>query len=299
MIENKVLQDYVDSGRYEDGVSCVMFTYNNEEDVVDCLNSIKNEGCSELLVVDGSSTDSTVSLAKEIADKVIVTEKGFKYQYEAVMKQVKYKYFMGLEADHRYGENFPVKMKNYIEKSPFLGVQAMLRCSLDRNFFEKGLKIFYEVHHKSAGEQEMIAGPSMYYTEFIEDYLLELTSIGAAIDTARGEFLKRNGYKVGLAPVVATQYEEMRWPEFFHKYYWYGLGDCEFYRAHENSWTLNRKIKSLLHVFNRYFIDYPVKSILMKKNPFVAIPFFWLSAVVRYSGWVTCVLASFFSRKSR
>ena len=37
----------------------------------------------------------------------------------------------------------------------------------------------------------------------------------------------------------------------------------------------------------------------MKKNPFVAIPFFWLSAVVRYSGWVTCVLASFFRRKSR
>lgn len=54
-------------------ISVVMATFNEEENLARCLDSVKNLA-SEIVIVDGTSKDRTVQIAKEYGAKVIVTD---------------------------------------------------------------------------------------------------------------------------------------------------------------------------------------------------------------------------------
>jgi hypothetical protein len=56
-------------------ISVIIPTLNEEKYIEKCLQSLKEQDCKEefeIIVVDGGSCDSTVSLAKSLADKVII-----------------------------------------------------------------------------------------------------------------------------------------------------------------------------------------------------------------------------------
>lgn len=53
-------------------LSVVLATYNEEENIKKCLDSIK-DFADEIIVVDGESTDGTVDIAKKMGAKVILT----------------------------------------------------------------------------------------------------------------------------------------------------------------------------------------------------------------------------------
>ncbi|GAG26308.1 unnamed protein product, partial [marine sediment metagenome] len=52
-------------------LSVVLATYNEEDNIKDCLNSVKGLA-DEVVVVDGSSTDKTVEIAKKLGAKVFI-----------------------------------------------------------------------------------------------------------------------------------------------------------------------------------------------------------------------------------
>lgn len=54
-------------------LSVVLATFNEEKNLFDCLDSVKNLA-DEIVVVDGSSTDKTVEIAKQFNAKVIIEE---------------------------------------------------------------------------------------------------------------------------------------------------------------------------------------------------------------------------------
>ena len=98
------------------------------------------------------------------------------------------------------------------------------------------------------------------------------------------EILKRDGYEVALSSLVAYHNIKMNFKKFLKKYFNYGKGDYDFYNSHKKEWPLKRKLRSIFHVFNRYIVDYPIKAISLKKMQY--IPYFWLSALIRYFGWI-------------
>ncbi len=53
-------------------ISVVLATYNEEENIAACLDSIKDIA-DEIVVVDGSSKDKTVEIAKKFGAKVKIT----------------------------------------------------------------------------------------------------------------------------------------------------------------------------------------------------------------------------------
>jgi glycosyltransferase involved in cell wall biosynthesis len=58
-------------------VSVIIPTLNEEKYIKKCLRSLKEQDCKEefeIIVVDGGSSDSTVNLAKSLADKIIIYE---------------------------------------------------------------------------------------------------------------------------------------------------------------------------------------------------------------------------------
>tara|TARA_Y100000768_G_C23981783_1_gene686256 strand:- start:2343 stop:3203 length:861 start_codon:yes stop_codon:yes gene_type:complete len=267
-----------------DGITAVLYTLNNESDISDCLTSILNTGYDQLLVVDGESDDNTVPIAEKFEVEIIKSKRGFNFQRKAALAKTKHKYLIGLEADHRYPSEFCLKMRNYLKKTNLISAQAKLKVIGANNYFENGLKAFYEIHQDARNKTDIIGGPSIIYSKFLRDHLMASTFKGGSADTERSEIIKNLGFKVGYAPIYAYQYEKMNLKIFFDKYYWYGKGDHHFYKAFSKQWNFKRRSRSLFHVFNRYIIKYPIRMI--KTGNIKYVPYLWFSALIRYYGWL-------------
>ena len=271
-----------------DGITCITICLNDEQDIGSMLDTIKKNNPDQLIVVDGGSSDRTVEIAKRYTNDVYISQKGISNQYKLGLSKVKYKYLLDIECDHRYPENFVSNLLSEFRNSNFFGLQASLVCQLERTFLEKGFSQFYKIHQISKGKKDVIGGPSMYLSdEYIKIFTM-VNAQGYSSDTTKGEVLKKLGLKVGLGYTEAYQYEEFPLNKFLHKYFNYGKGDYDFYIQHKKNWSFKRKLKSITHVFNRYIIDYPLKAIKMGKVLYV--PYFWLSAVPRYAGWIYTII---------
>jgi glycosyltransferase involved in cell wall biosynthesis len=269
---------------YFDGVSVLLHTLNNEDDIEEALQTISQNSPNQIIVVDGGSIDATVKLAKRFTNDVYVTPQGFGNQQKEGLRHVKYNFLFIMESDHRYPKDFILNLKNELVSSEFYGIQGTLKCIQQSNFFERGISIFYDTHQLYKGLKEVIGGPSIYYSDIYVDKICLDGFNGYSMDTRKGEIEKKLGLKVGLGSTMAFQQQKLNAKIFFRKYFNYGRGDYNFFSFHKNEWTLSRKIKSLFHVFNRYIVVYPIRSIFIGKPQ--GIPYFWLSAFVRYYGWI-------------
>ena len=218
----------------------------------DCLNSLRNSKYDQLIVVDGSSSDSSAKIARQFTNEVIITKPGLSIQRAAGIKATRYKFRAGIEADNRFPPQYCEDILSYFKSSDFIGVQARLRCILRGSYWEKGLAEFYEIHHNEVGKVDAIGGPGIWYSAFFEDHFLHSTSQGSSVDTDSAELIHNLNLKVGLSPVIAYQYEMMDFSVFYDKYFWYGQGDHQFYLSHNSEWTTLRKFKSISHIFRRY-----------------------------------------------
>ena len=54
-------------------LSIVLAVHNEEQHLPECLKSVKG-WCDEIVMVDGSSTDKTVEIAKQFGARVLVTD---------------------------------------------------------------------------------------------------------------------------------------------------------------------------------------------------------------------------------
>lgn len=83
-------------------ISVVIPTYNEEANVKETLISVKNQRCSvpyEIIVVDGKSSDETVSVAKNYAHTYILPKKGKANQLNYVVPETSGDLLVFLDAD--------------------------------------------------------------------------------------------------------------------------------------------------------------------------------------------------------
>lgn len=83
-------------------LSVVLATYNEESNVGDCLKAIKDIA-DEIVIVDGTSTDNTVEIAKSFGARVIVRENPpiFHINKQKALEEAKSDFILQLDADER------------------------------------------------------------------------------------------------------------------------------------------------------------------------------------------------------
>lgn len=265
---------------------------NSATDLDEMLATISLNNPDQIIIVDGTSRDSSHEVAKKYTSDAYQTKKGIATQYLFGLSKVKYNKLVTIESDHRYPEDFLKKLEKEFLQSNFLGLQAQLYCLNNDNFFEKGMNALYRIHQSQKGEKDVIGGPAIYHSlEYIRDIdkgALE----GFSIDTQLCGSLRKNGHRLGLGETFAYQKQELNLKSTFKKFYSYGHGDYDFYNSHKRDWTLMRKLKSISHVFRRYVLNYPILYVIQEKK-INAIPFFWLIAFFRYFGWLSRIFKSY------
>lgn len=99
-------------------LSAAIATYNEEENIGQCLESIKDL-VDEIIIVDGSSTDRTVEIAKKYGAKVEVTDnpKIFHINKQKSFDLATGDWILYLDADERVSKRLGVEIKNVIHMS--------------------------------------------------------------------------------------------------------------------------------------------------------------------------------------
>lgn len=81
-------------------LSVCLATFNEEENIARCLDSVKDIA-DEIIIVDGKSTDKTVEMARKYGAKVIITENHpiFHINKQKAMDEAKGEWILQLDAD--------------------------------------------------------------------------------------------------------------------------------------------------------------------------------------------------------
>lgn len=99
-------------------VSVVLATHNEEENLSECLDSVKGLA-DEIVVVDGSSTDKTVEIAKKYGARVFVKDNPpiFHINKQKAIDMATKDWVLQLDADERVTPELKEEVKEIITKS--------------------------------------------------------------------------------------------------------------------------------------------------------------------------------------
>ena len=96
-------------------LSIALATYNEEENLARCLDSIKDIA-DEIIIVDGTSIDKTVEIAKKYKAKVTVTTnpKNFHINKQKAIDQATGDWILQLDADETISPELKEEIKEII-----------------------------------------------------------------------------------------------------------------------------------------------------------------------------------------
>lgn len=130
-------------------ISICVVTKNEEHNIVDCLNSVK-EFADEIIVIDSASTDRTVELCQQFTDKIIVTPwKGCGPQKQQAVSMATSDWVLILDADERVTPALAAEIKQVLQHADHNGYEIPFKsyyCGKQIRFgdwmHEKHLRLF-------------------------------------------------------------------------------------------------------------------------------------------------------------
>jgi len=129
-------------------LSVALATFNEEKCLSDCLGSV--EGLAdEIVVVDGSSTDKTVEIAKSFGAKVIVTDNKllFHLNKQQAIDECRGEWILQLDADEVVTPELAEEIKKVTDGHPPAG-----RPAVDDAYWVKRKKMFLGQWMKKGGQ---------------------------------------------------------------------------------------------------------------------------------------------------
>lgn len=96
-------------------ISIAIATFNEEKNIKDCLGSIKSFA-DEIVVVDGSSTDSTVAISRKFTDEIIITDNKpmFHINKQMAVDEATGNWILQLDADERVSPKLAQELRKIV-----------------------------------------------------------------------------------------------------------------------------------------------------------------------------------------
>lgn len=99
-------------------LSVVLATFNEEHNLAACLDSVR-EIASEIVIVDGTSSDKTVEIAKQYGAKVLIRPNYpiFHINKQIALESARYDWILQLDADERVSQELRSEVAQVIQMS--------------------------------------------------------------------------------------------------------------------------------------------------------------------------------------
>jgi len=122
-------------------ISVCLATYNEEQNITDCLKSVKNF-TDEIIIVDGGSSDKTAEIAKTLGAQVIITDNPpiFHINKQKALDLAACEWILQLDADERVTENLADEIQKVIEMD-YSQLEKYQQSLPDKKLFLKHQKL--------------------------------------------------------------------------------------------------------------------------------------------------------------
>ena len=142
-------------------ITYVIVTWNNQREIVNCLNSINKYTSigNEIIVYDNNSSDSTTALIeKQFPEVRLIRSKenlGFARGNNAALRQVKSEYVCFLNPDTVLTEDIAWTSIKKLRENNAVGIVGCRLCNVDKTWqqscfrYAHGMELFLEIMHLS------------------------------------------------------------------------------------------------------------------------------------------------------
>ena len=269
-------------------VSAVVCTMNSIGSIERCLQSLREAGIGELIVVDANSTDGTRDVANRLADR-FVTDPGLGLgnARNLGIQQTQYELILNMGSDNVMPvDQLPIMIKDLRENN-YQGVSA--RTIIEgHGFVADGLNAWRRGRFLP-GPAPVIGTPTLLIGDVLRAHSFNATRSYSDDSELCERWTRELGATFGISTAFVLEMGKATWGEVVVRCRMYGMSDCEvFSSGSKTGWSLRRKARSCIHPFVSDFLK-PIRNLPMPLAVRSA-PFLAAFTAVRYSYWIRCAV---------
>jgi glycosyltransferase involved in cell wall biosynthesis len=290
MVDNKnQAANFTDQMVISSDVSVIVCVRNGEKIIGDCLSSTLKNNPKEIILVDGCSTDNTVSIAKSFDKVKVVSDqgKGLAYARRIGIENAAGNFILFVGPDNIMDDNFIANFVMLKKQWGFHAASVQTIVFEPKTYWDRGLNFRWKCLMGKPGPLKVVGTPSLYDASLFNEVKFSEKNMGPNDDTDVAEQLTGKGYKLGLIPL--TVYDQNGWDAktTWNRFKWYGTGDFYYYNKYKSTWHWKRKIYSMTHPLRQTW-SYTLRALkLVKLSP---IPWLVYTMIARYYGWISLSL---------
>jgi glycosyltransferase involved in cell wall biosynthesis len=277
-----------------DPISVVLCARNEASRIELSIRAIQACEPAELIVVDGGSADDTVAIAERLGARVIRSGgRGLAPDRQLGADSARHALVAFIDADHRPAPDALRSLQKDMQEFGLDVVQAGVGIE-DNGFWNRAEHDAMVVFQHKPGPRPMMIGvaPTLYRREVLQAVRFDEVNKEQSDDADLFKRIVDTGrFTFGVGRTVVPQEHHAAFSDYLSKFRWYGRRDAEFIRTHSD-----RAHSMLFHLFFRYPVWRPVKSVLMGR-PRAAL-YFWVCGGTRLGVVILKGIETMFGKKT-
>lgn len=264
-------------------VAAVVCTLNSIASIRECLQSLRDAGVGELIVVDAGSSDGTREVAEQLADRVASdpgTGLGNARNIGIALTTCAYVLNMGSDNVVPYGELD--RMLGYLRDHDLQGVSAQTFIAGD-DYVSRGLNDWRRGRF-IPGPSVIIGTPTMFVGDLLRAHPFNASRRFSDDSELCERWSREFGARFAISDAHVLEIGKTSWAEVKVRCRMYGISDAEIFSIGcREGWGLRRRVTSLLHPA-RVDLIRPLRHLRLR-DAVVSAPFLAAFTALRYAGW--------------
>lgn len=211
-------------------VSIQICTLNEESNIGACIEAALQTDPEEVVVIDGGSTDETVSTARRAGVRVIEAGRiGLARQRRLGYRSTQCEFVAFVDADDRLDSFWLATMVAEARAGDYAALQSQLRVPPPHNFWTRGWNSYFQESVQPQADTTMVGRPALVRTSALSKWHDEPGMI--IEDTEMSRAFEKLGFRQGIGTAVSQRYCPDTYRENASKWRGYGRGYRQFTTA--------------------------------------------------------------------
>ncbi len=269
-------------------VSAVVCTMNSISGIERCLQSLRDSGVGQLVVVDAGSTDGTREVATRLADVVLDDPgTGLGNARNVGIARTSKALILNMGSDNIVPVGQLQRMIETLQEGDLQGVSAQTRIE-GSDYASRGLNA-WRAGRFPPGPRPVIGTPTLFIGDLLRANPFD-ASRRFSDDSELCERWHRDlGARFAISDAYVLEVGKTSWEEVRIRCRMYGISDEEVFRiGRDGGWSTARQAKSLLHPARVDLVE-PLTA-LPPVEAAASAPFLVAFAVMRYGYWAKTAL---------
>jgi glycosyltransferase involved in cell wall biosynthesis len=264
-------------------VSAVVCTKDAVASIAACLQSLRDAGVDELIVVDARSTDGTAEIVRELADVVLEDEGvGLGAARNLGIAHSTGAYILNVGSDNVMSEEAVRRMVETLESGGYAGVSATTRV-LGEDYLSSSINDWWTTRFRP-GPAAVIGTPSLFRGDTLRAHPYDASRMSSDDSELCERWARDLGARFAISDAVVLEVGKSTWTEVRSRCRLYGISDYEVFAAgSRDGWSMSRRAISLLHPLRKDLVE-PLSRLDVQAMP-ARLPFFAAFTTLRYAAW--------------